>query len=94
MGLSVGAEVAVIDGACWPGGQVASEHHQLSLVYAIWCTVLTSVGYSLGSSCKHAVKAFSYAGYLAAALVVIAVAVLFVHRLRQVREDLRQGCGA
>jgi membrane protein DedA with SNARE-associated domain len=54
---------------------------------AIWCTVLTSVGYSLGSSYKHVLKAFSYAGYVAAVLVVIAVAVLFVHRLRQVREE-------
>jgi membrane protein DedA with SNARE-associated domain len=54
---------------------------------AIWCTVLTSVGYSLGASYKHVLKAFSYAGYLAAVLAVIAVVILFVHRLRQVREE-------
>ena len=54
---------------------------------AIWCTVLTSVGYSLGASYKHVLKAFSYAGYVAAVLVVIAVVILFVHRLRQVREE-------
>ena len=52
---------------------------------AIWCTILTSVGYALGSSYTHVLKAFSYAGYLAAVLVLIAVALLFWHRLRAVR---------
>jgi membrane protein DedA with SNARE-associated domain len=56
---------------------------------AIWCTVLTSVGYGLGSSYQHVLKAFSYAGYVAAVLVVIAVAVLFWHRLRVMREERR-----
>jgi membrane protein DedA with SNARE-associated domain len=53
----------------------------------VWCAVLTSVGYSLGSSYNHAIKAFSYAGYVAAALALIAVAVLFWHRLRVVRSE-------
>ena len=53
----------------------------------VWCAVLTSVGYSLGSSYNHAIKAFSYAGYVAAALAVIAVAILFWHRLRAVRSE-------
>jgi membrane protein DedA with SNARE-associated domain len=53
----------------------------------VWCAVLTSVGYSLGSSYSHAIKAFSYAGYVAAALAVIAVAILFWHRLRAVRSE-------
>ncbi len=56
---------------------------------AIWCTALTSLGYSLGASYNHVLKAFSYAGYVAAVLVVIAVAVLFWHRLRVVREERR-----
>jgi nitrate reductase gamma subunit len=34
-------------------------------------------------------KAFSYAGYVAAVLAVIAVVVLFLHRLRVVREERR-----
>jgi hypothetical protein len=34
-------------------------------------------------------KAFSAAGYIAAALVIIAVIVLFLHRLRVVREEHR-----
>jgi membrane protein DedA with SNARE-associated domain len=54
---------------------------------AIWCTALTSLGYSLGSTYKHVLKAFSYAGYVAAVLVVIAVVLLFFHRFRQMREE-------
>jgi membrane protein DedA with SNARE-associated domain len=54
---------------------------------AIWCTVLTIVGYSLGSSYKHALQAFSYAGYVAGALVVVVVAVLCWHRLRILRSE-------
>ncbi|MBF6557221.1 MAG: DedA family protein [Acidimicrobiales bacterium] len=56
---------------------------------AIWSTALVSLGYSLGSTYHHVLKAFSYAGYVAAVLVVIAVAALFVHRLRQLREERR-----
>ena len=54
---------------------------------AIWCTVLTIVGYSLGSSYKHALQAFSYAGYVAAALTLVVVAVLCWHRLRVLRSE-------
>jgi membrane protein DedA with SNARE-associated domain len=54
---------------------------------AIWCTALTCLGYSLGSSYEHVLKAFSYAGYVAAALFVVAVVVLFAHRLRVVRRE-------
>jgi membrane protein DedA with SNARE-associated domain len=54
---------------------------------AVWCTVLTSVGYSLGSSYTRVLKAFSYAGLVAGVLVVIAVVILFLHRLKVVREE-------
>ncbi len=54
---------------------------------AIWCTALTTLGYSLGSTYKHVLKAFSYAGYVAAVLVVLAVIGLFLHRLRVVRSE-------
>jgi membrane protein DedA with SNARE-associated domain len=54
---------------------------------AIWCTALVSLGYSLGASYNHVLKAFSAAGYVAAALVVLAVVGLFVHRLRVVRAE-------
>jgi membrane protein DedA with SNARE-associated domain len=54
---------------------------------AVWCTVLTSVGYGLGSSYHRVLKAFSFAGYVVAVLVVMAVVVLFVHRIRVVRSE-------
>jgi membrane protein DedA with SNARE-associated domain len=56
---------------------------------AIWCTALTSLGYSLGSGYSHVLKAFSYVGYVAAVLVVIAVVILFIHRIRVVRQEQR-----
>ena len=61
------------------------------LACAIWCTALTSAGYALGSSYQHVLKAFSYAGYLAAALFVIAIVILFIHRLRTMRHERSQG---
>jgi membrane protein DedA with SNARE-associated domain len=54
---------------------------------AIWCTALASLGYALGSSYNHVLKDFNDAGYVLGALAVIAVVVLFVHRLRVVREE-------
>jgi membrane protein DedA with SNARE-associated domain len=56
---------------------------------AIWCTALTSLGYSLGSSYRHVLKAFNDVGYVAAALAVIAVVILFIHRIRVVRQEQR-----
>ena len=60
---------------------------------AVWCTILTSVGYGLGSSYHRVLKDFSYAGYVAAGLVVIAIAALFVHRLRVVRLERAEQIG-
>jgi len=54
---------------------------------AVWCTALASIGYGLSSSWNHIIKAFSYVGYIAAVLVVLAVAVAFWHRLRAVRAE-------
>ena len=53
----------------------------------VWCAVLTTVGYELGSSYRHVLKGFSDAGYVLAALAVIAVVVLFFHRLRVMRAE-------
>jgi membrane protein DedA with SNARE-associated domain len=58
---------------------------------AIWCTALVSIGYSLGSSYNHVLKAFSYAGYVLAALAVVAVAIVFWHRWRQYRLERDRG---
>ena len=54
---------------------------------AVWCTALSSLGYALGSTYNHVLKGFTYAGYALAVLAVIAVAILFLHRLRVVREE-------
>jgi len=54
---------------------------------AIWCTALCSLGYSLGSSYNHVLKAFSFAGYVVGALAIVAVAVVFWHRLREYRKQ-------
>ena len=53
----------------------------------IWCTALASLGYALGSTYNHVFKGFTDAGYAFAALAVIAVVVLFVHRIRVVRQE-------
>ena len=55
---------------------------------AVWCTALCSLGYGLGSSYKHVLNAFSFAGYALGALAVVAVALVIWHRVREVR---RQG---
>jgi len=60
---------------------------------AIWCTALASLGDALGSSYNHVLKDFSYAGYALAALAVVAVALLFLHRLRAVREERHSASG-
>ena len=46
-------------------------------------------GYALGASYNHVLKSFSDAGYVLAALAVVAVVALFFHRLRVVREERR-----
>lgn len=57
---------------------------------AIWCTALTSLGYSLGSSYNHVLKAFSWAGIAVGVVVVLAVVVLILHRVKVVREERRE----
>lgn len=57
---------------------------------AIWCTALASLGDALGSSYNHVLKDFNDAGYVLAVLAVVAVAVLFFHRLRVVRQERQQ----
>jgi membrane protein DedA with SNARE-associated domain len=54
---------------------------------SIWCTALALLGKSLGSSYEHVQKSFSDVGYLLAVLAVLAVALLFWHRLRTLRAE-------
>ena len=59
-----------------------------------WCAALASIGYALGTSWHSVIRAFSYAGYVAAVIIVIAVVALFIHRIGVVRaERATQGDG-
>jgi membrane protein DedA with SNARE-associated domain len=53
----------------------------------VWIGVLAGIGYALGSSYHSMVKAFGDASYVAAALVVIALAFTIVHRFRAMRAE-------
>ncbi len=54
---------------------------------AVWCAALASIGYSLGASWHHVIKGFSAAGYVAGALVVIAIVAILLHRLSTLRSE-------
>jgi len=56
---------------------------------AVWCTGLTLLGYSLGGTYDHVQKSFSYASYVIAVLVVVAVAFLIWHRYTTMRKERR-----
>jgi len=58
-----------------------------TIACTIWCIALGSIGDALGSSYSHVLKAFKYAGYLAALLAVLIIVLLFVHRLRTLRQE-------
>ncbi|HXW34942.1 MAG TPA: DedA family protein [Acidimicrobiales bacterium] len=54
---------------------------------AIWVSALSSIGYALGDSWHSMVRGFSAAGYVLLALLVVAVAIVVVHRIRLVRAE-------
>jgi len=54
---------------------------------AVWCTAICSLGYSLGTSYNHVLKAFSFAGYVIGGLAVLAVVIVFLHRWREYRSQ-------
>ena len=58
---------------------------------AIWCTILTIVGDNLGHTYNQVVHNFSDAGYIIAALAVLAVAFVLYHRIRTVRAERQVG---
>ncbi len=60
----------------------------LSLIgTAIWVTVISLLGYSLSSTWQSISHGIAVAGYLIAAVAVVAIAALIVHRLREVRRE-------
>jgi membrane protein DedA with SNARE-associated domain len=58
-----------------------------SIGCALWCTALACLGYGLGASYRHLLNAFSAGSVVVAVILVIMVAVAFVHRLRHVRSE-------
>lgn len=54
---------------------------------AIYDAMLCSIGYALGTSWHHVIKAFSYAGYVVGVLFVLAVVGLIIHRVRVMRSE-------
>jgi membrane protein DedA with SNARE-associated domain len=62
-----------------------------TIACAIWCTALSALGYSLGSTYAKVVNGFSYAGYILLAVAVIAVAVVFWHRYRSYKAEQVRG---
>lgn len=60
----------------------------LSLIgTAVWVTVISLVGYGVGTAWNSVAHGISLAGYVIAALAVIAIAAFIVHRLRELRHE-------
>ncbi len=56
-----------------------------------WCSALAVTGYELGGSWHSITKGFDAAGYLLAAIVVLAIAAFIFHRVAVVRRDRAAG---
>ncbi|MDA8356325.1 MAG: DedA family protein [Actinomycetota bacterium] len=54
---------------------------------AIYDAAICSIGYALGSGWDHVIKAFSDAGYVVAALVVLGVVGVILHRVSVIRAE-------
>lgn len=54
---------------------------------SIWCAALVSIGYALGASWHSVIKGFSYAGYVFAAVLVVAIVAAVLHRWRVYRRE-------
>jgi len=54
---------------------------------AVWATTLTLIGYSLGNDWTKASKNVAHASDILAALVILALVVLIVHKWREVRKE-------
>jgi membrane protein DedA with SNARE-associated domain len=58
---------------------------------AVWVTVISLLGYAVGTQWKSIEKAISLAGYAIAALAVIGIVAFIWHRLRVVRREQAAG---
>jgi membrane protein DedA with SNARE-associated domain len=67
----------------------------LSLIgTAVWVTVISLIGYGLGSAWSSVDHDISVAGYVIVAVAVIAIAYFVVHRLRELRREDAAEAGA
>jgi membrane protein DedA with SNARE-associated domain len=57
---------------------------------AIYASAVASVGYAVASSWNRIEHDISIASYIIVAVVVVAVAAFFVHRIREVRREARE----
>ena len=57
---------------------------------AIYASVVASVGYAVASTWTRIEHDISIASYIIVAVVVIAIAAFFVHRIREVRKEARE----
>ena len=53
---------------------------------AAWVSLISVIGYEAGDSWQHVVRWFGAAGYVIAAVAVVALVVAFVHRWRRYHE--------
>ncbi len=58
---------------------------------AIWCSALSVIGYNLAGTYNSVLNGFSYAGYVLAALAVLAVVFVFWHRYRSYKSEQVKG---
>jgi membrane protein DedA with SNARE-associated domain len=66
----------------------------LSLIgTAIWVTVISLVGYGVGSAWQSVAHGLAVAGYVILAVAVIAIAALIAYRVREVRREAAHGHG-
>jgi membrane protein DedA with SNARE-associated domain len=58
---------------------------------AVYASAVASVGYALASTWNSVYHSISIASYVIVVLVVLALAAFFVHRVRAVRKEAREG---
>lgn len=63
----------------------------LSLIgTAVWVTAISLVGYGVGSAWQSVAHGIAVAGYVIAAVVIVAVVAFIVYRLREVRREIAE----
>src|SRR5215471_8150814 len=67
----------------------------LSLIgTAVWVTVISLVGYGVGSAWQSVAHGLAVAGYVIFAAAVVAIAAFIAYRVREVRREAAEGRGA